>query len=197
MSVINSKNTEAIVSAALKLFRREGYVNVSVSDICREADVPRSSFYSIFAGKDEIITYLLRNLKEDYEAVFAQLIEAKSDLDRIWLLYDRYLSLAIEFGPDLTGTLFALELQKPVGVFDFFDAFNDWFAKLIRNCQEAGIIRNRNKPEDIVELGVRIAIGAAVEWCRTGGAFDLRETALAEHEVLYDVPPEYRRHKKS
>lgn len=193
MSASSSKNTEAIVNAALKLFKIAGYSNVSVSDICREADVPRSSFYSIFAGKDEIVMYMMRNLKEDYQTVFAQLLEAKNDLDRIWMLYDRYLSLAMDFGPELTGTLFSLELQKPAGLFDLFYAFNDWFVKLIRNCQEQGLIRNKNKPEDIVTLGVRIAIGAAYEWCRSGGAFDLREAALNEHETLYDVPPEYKR----
>ena len=192
MSLFTSKNTEAIVNTALELFKSKGYVNVSVSDICRAASVPRSSFYSIFAGKEEIITYLLRNLKDDYQSVFSEFLNAKNDLDRIWLLYDRYLTLAMEFGPDLTGTLFSLELQKPVGVFEFFDAFNEWFVKLIRNCQEAGLIRNKNRPEDIVVLGVRIAVGAAYEWCLTGGGFDLREVALAEHEILYDVPPEYR-----
>ena len=195
MSIFTSKNTEAIVNSALELFKRNGYVNVSVSDICRAASVPRSSFYSIFAGKEEIITYLLRNLKDDYQSVFSEFLNAKNDLDRIWLLYDRYLTLAMEFGPDLTGALFSLELQKPVGVFEFFDAFNDWFVKLIRNCQEAGLIRNKNRPEDIVVLGVRIAVGAAYEWCLTGGSFGLREVALAEHEILYDVPPEYRRRK--
>jgi len=121
---------------------------VSVSDICRVAAVPRSSFYSIFAGKDEIITFLLRSLKDDYQSVISEFLGAKNDLERIWLLYDRYLSLAMEFGPDLTGTLFSLELQKSVGVFELFDAFNDWFIKLIGNCQQAGLIRNKNKPED-------------------------------------------------
>ena len=192
MSVYASKNTDIIVSTALMLFRERGYVNVTVSDICRAANVPRSSFYSIFAGKDEIITYLMRNLKEDYQSVFSEFLNAKNDLDRIWLLYDRYLRLAVEFGPELTGTLLSMELRKPVGVYEFFGAFNEWFIKLIGNCQAAGLIRNRNKPEDIVVLGVRIAVGAAFEWCRSGGGFDLREVAIAEHESLYDVPPEYR-----
>ena len=132
MSAASSKNTTAIVDAALELFKTAGYSNVSVSDICRAADVPRSSFYSIFEGKDEIVLYMMRNLKEDYQSVFAQLLEAKNDLDRIWMLYDRYLTLAVDFGPELTGTLFALELQKPAGLFDLFYAFNDWFVKLIR-----------------------------------------------------------------
>ena len=169
MSVYASKNTDIIVSTALTLFRERGYVNVTVSDICRAANVPRSSFYSVFAGKDEIITYLMRNLKEDYQSVFSEFLNAKNDLDRIWLLYERYLRLAVEFGPELTGTLLSMELRKPVGVYEFFGAFNEWFIKLIGNCQAAGLIRNRNKPEDIVVLGIRIAVGAAFEWCRSGG----------------------------
>lgn len=193
MKVVNSKNRKAISAAALELFREKGYENVGVSEICRRADVPRSSFYSAFGGKEDIIIYMLKNLKEDYASVFTELLEAENDLCRIWLLYDRYLELAVEFGPDLTGALLALELKQPVGILDLFYAFNDWFVRLIKSCQRQGMIRNPNKPEDIVTLGVRIALGAAYEWSRTRGSFDLRETALREHEILYDVPEEYRR----
>ncbi len=193
MKVIHSKNREAISAAALELFKEKGFDSVGVSEICRRANVPRSSFYSVFGGKEDIIIYMLRDLKEDYASVFSELLEAENDLCRIWLLYDRYLGLATEFGPDLTGTLLALELKNPIGILDLFYAFNDWFVKLIKNCQRQGMIRNANKPEDIVTLGVRIALGAAYEWSRTKGSFDLRETALREHETLYDVPDEYRR----
>lgn len=196
MKVINSKNRDAIAAAALELFKENGYESVSVSEICRRADVPRSSFYSAFGGKEDIIIYMLKSLKEDYASVVSRLMDAENDLCRIWALYERYLGLATEFGPDLTGALLALELKNQVGILDLFYAFNDWFVKLIRSCQRQGLIRNANRPEDIVTLGVRIALGAAYEWCRSKGSFDLRETALSEHEVLYDVPPEYRRHAK-
>ncbi len=193
MKVVHSKNRDAISAAALELFKEKGFDGVGVSEICRRANVPRSSFYSVFGGKEDIIIYMLRDLKEDYASVVSELLEAENDLCRIWLLYDRYLSLATEFGPDLTGTLLALELKNSVGILDLFYAFNDWFVKLIKSCQRQGMIRNPNKPEDIVTLGVRIALGAAYEWSRTNGSFDLRETALREHETLYDVPPQYRR----
>ena len=193
MSISSAKNTDAIVSAALRLFKSEGYAAVSVSDICRAANVPRSSFYSIFSGKDEIITHVMRSLKSDQSSMLSEFLNADTDLDRIWALYDRYLCLAMDFGPELTGTLLSLELQKPVGLFELYNSFNEWFAKLIANCQRQGLIRNRNKPEDIVALGIRIAIGAAYEWCLTGGSFDLRQVAISEHETLYDVPAEFRR----
>jgi len=192
MSVINSKNTGIICEAAIRLFKEKGYANVSVSDICREANTPRSSFYSIFSSKDDIIIYAVKNLKNDSQAVFGDFVNARNDLERIWMLYDRYLKLAVEFGPELTGSLLAVEITRPVGIIDLFYTFNDWFTILVRNCQQSGLIRNKTQPEKIVDLGVRIALAAAYEWCRTCGSFDLRKVALEEHEALYDVPPEYR-----
>lgn len=196
MSVANSKNTEKIVSAALELFKGKGYANVSVSDISRAAGIPRSSFYSLFSGKDDVIIYMLQGLKNDYQQVLIMLASAQNDLERIWMIYDRYLKLTMEFGADLSSTLMELELREKIGIFDFTEVLVPWLVTLVRNCQNAGMIRNANSPENIVNLGMRIAIGAAYEWCRTGGSFDLREKALSEHEILYDVPPEYRIYNK-
>ena len=74
MKVINSKNRDVIAAAALELFKANGYESVSVSEICRRANVPRSSFYSAFGGKEDIIIYMMKNLKEDYASVFSQLM---------------------------------------------------------------------------------------------------------------------------
>ena len=196
MSTANSRNTEKIINAALELFKEKGYANVSVSDISRAAGIPRSSFYSLFAGKDEVIVYVLQGMKGDYQDILSRLASAKSDLERIWMIYDRYLQLTMEFGPDLTSTLMELELREKIGIFDFTDFLSPWLAKFVKNCQDAGLIRNQNRPEDIVVLGMRVAIGAAYEWCRSGGEFNLRQRALSEHEILYDVPPEYRIYNK-
>lgn len=113
MSVSSSKNTDAIVAAALELFKSEGYAAVSVSDICRAANVPRSSFYSIFSGKDEIITHVMRSLKGDQQSMLTELLSAKNDLDRIWTLYDRYLSLAMDFGTSSRGRCSRWSCRSP------------------------------------------------------------------------------------
>lgn len=196
MSTANSRNTDKIVNAALQLFKEKGYANVSVSDISRAAGIPRSSFYSLFASKDEVIIYVLQGMKGDYQDILSRLASAKNDLERIWMIYDRYLQLTMEFGADLTSTLMELELREKIGIFDFTEFLAPWLAKFVKNCQDAGFIRNQNRPEDIVVLGMRIAIGAAYEWCRSGGEFNLRQRALSEHEILYDVPPEYRIYNK-
>lgn len=196
MSAANSKNTDKIVNASLKLFKEKGYANVSVSDISRAAGIPRSSFYSLFAGKDDVIIYMLEGMKGDYQQVLTQLASAKNDLERIWMIYDKYLMLTMDFGADLASTLMELELREKIGIFDFTEVLTPWLVTLVRNCQNLGYIRNQNSPENIVNLGMRIAIGAAYEWCRMGGGFNLRDRALSEHEILYDVPPEYRIYNK-
>lgn len=40
-----------ITAAAVALFRKLGYEKTTVNDICREADIARSTFYLNFAGK--------------------------------------------------------------------------------------------------------------------------------------------------
>lgn len=55
----NSKNMKLIVDTAISLFKEHGYQNVSVNEICKSANIPRSSFYTIFSGKKDIINYVL------------------------------------------------------------------------------------------------------------------------------------------
>lgn len=196
MAVSSSKNTDKIIKAALELFKEKGYAEVSVSDISRAAGIPRSSFYSLFASKDDVIIYMLEGLKGDYQTMLSQIVSAKNDLERIWMIYDKYLQLTMELGVDLVSTLMELELRDKIGLFDFTEELFPWLVTLVKNCQEAGMIRNQNTPENVVTLGMRIAIGAAYDWCSSRGEFDLRAAALSEHEILYDVPPEYRIYNK-
>ena len=56
-----NKQKNAIAEAAIRCFREHGYDEVSVQMICDEAGVVRSTFYRMFSGKKEIITYLMEN----------------------------------------------------------------------------------------------------------------------------------------
>lgn len=46
-----AKLQNRIIAAAVALFRKLGYEKTTVNDICREADIARSTFYLNFAGK--------------------------------------------------------------------------------------------------------------------------------------------------
>lgn len=50
---------EQIVEAFLTLLRRSPYSAITISSICKEAGVSRQTFYSLFASRKELITYML------------------------------------------------------------------------------------------------------------------------------------------
>ena len=50
-----------IAEALLALLREERLDDVSVSAVCRRAEVSRQTFYSLFQSKENVITFALRN----------------------------------------------------------------------------------------------------------------------------------------
>ena len=193
MALENSKNTKKIVDAAIELFREKGYHEVTVSDICHRADLNRSSFYAVFSSKLEIISHVTDSVKDDIASnSMDKLFMADNDFERMWTLCDCYMQSALRFGPELMGSLFSLELEKKIDLFEGVHSVDDWYAKLIRNCQKDGIIRNTGDPDVLAKIGVDIELQVTYIWCKEKGAFSLQERGRIYAENFYDIAPEYR-----
>lgn len=67
------RSRTAIEDALLKLIREMGYNAITVEDICKEADVGRSTFYAHYTGKDDLkrqsIDKKFRRIGSDYADV--------------------------------------------------------------------------------------------------------------------------------
>ena len=50
----------AIACALLELLEAEPYAEISISALCRAANVSRPTFYSLFGSKDDVVSYILR-----------------------------------------------------------------------------------------------------------------------------------------
>ena len=48
-----------IADALVRLLQRMPYSSITISGICREADVSRQTFYSLFSSRENIVLYLL------------------------------------------------------------------------------------------------------------------------------------------
>lgn len=189
--VTNSKNTDRIVSAAIDLFRRKGYSSVMVKDICREAGVSTSSFYFVFSGKDDVLLCLLRGHKDDFEGTMLEMPNAGTNLEKLWVLYNKYLRLAESFGPELTVAMFELELKRK---FSFIDPVNDyirrysnWLVRLVEDCQASGVIQNPGKADELVPMAVRLSFYILLEWSVSKEAYSFTERAFKEMESFYIV----------
>lgn len=75
----NSKNPTAIQSqtwimrALLDLMKHTTYDKISVSEICRKADLDRRTFYRNFDSKNEVLEYYIKILSNEYMEEFRKI----------------------------------------------------------------------------------------------------------------------------
>ncbi len=60
-----ARTRAALVTAARVVFERAGYLDTRLTDITREARCSTGTFYTYFAGKEEILTAVLDEAQED------------------------------------------------------------------------------------------------------------------------------------
>ena len=187
-----NKQKNAIAEAAIRCFREHGYDVVSVQMICDEAGVVRSTFYRMFSGKKEIITYLMENTDTNQIVKLEDLLMAANDWERMWLIGDRYLHLAMDLGPGVMSALFIMELQGEIQILEMVKSIHDWFIRLTANCQQTGIIRNPEPAELLGPAMTHMVAHQIYVWASRGGDYPLRASSRRMTEMMVDLSPEYR-----
>ncbi len=81
---LNIDKKEAIVRAAIRIFREKGYADTSIADIVAEAAIGRGTFYIFFKNKDEIFIDCAERLFFDlYEDVWQEIKDEPNMLLRL------------------------------------------------------------------------------------------------------------------
>lgn len=192
MQDLSHKVKENIAKCAIKLFKSEGYDSVSVNEICQKANVSRSVFYTMFKGKRGILDYVVSKPQQNDDEGFRRFADAENDFERIWQLFERFISIALDFGPKLTSRLFIMQFESPQGIRDAVHALDDLFATLAKNCAKNGIIEMEEPPELLSRIATDLIIHELYVWCSQNGNFSLRERARQYAEIAYHVKPQYR-----
>ena len=192
MQDLSHKAKENIAKCAIELFKSEGYDSVSVNEICEKANVSRSVFYTMFKGKRGILDYVVSKPQKNDDEGFRRFADAENDFERIWQLFERFISIALDFGPKLTSRLFIMQFESPQGIRDAVHALDDLFATLAKNCAKNGIIETEEPPELLSRIATDLIIHELYVWCSQNGNFSLRERARQYAEIAYHVKPQYR-----
>lgn len=192
MQDLSHKVKENIAKCAIELFKSEGCDSVSVNEICEKANVSRSVFYTMFKGKRGILDYVVSKPQKNDDEGFRRFADAENDFERIWQLFERFIFIALDFGPKLTSRLFIMQFESPQGIRDAVHALDDLFATLAKNCAKNGIIETEEPPELLSRIATDLIIHELYVWCSQNGNFSLRERARQYAEIAYHVKPQYR-----
>ncbi len=189
---MSHKVKENIAKCAIELFKSEVFDSVSVNEICEKANVSRSVFYTMFKGKRGILDYVVSKPQKNDDEGFRRFADAENDFERIWQLFERFIFIALDFGPKLTSRLFIMQFESPQGIRDAVHALDDLFATLAKNCAKNGIIETEEPPELLSRIATDLIIHELYVWCSQNGNFSLRERARQYAEIAYHVKPQYR-----
>lgn len=192
MQDLSHKVKENIAKCAIELFKSEVYDSVSVNEICEKANVSRSVFYTMFKGKRGILDYVVSKPQQNDDEGFRRFADAENDFERIWQLFERFIFIALDFGPKLTSRLFIMQFESPQGIRDAVHALDELFATLAKNCAKNGIIETEEPPELLSRIATDLIIHELYVWCSQNGNFSLRERARQYAEIAYHVKPQYR-----
>ena len=189
---MSHKVKENIAKCAIELFKSEVCDSVSVNEICEKANVSRSVFYTMFKGKRGILDYVVSKPQQNDDEGFRRFADAENDFERIWQLFERFIFIALDFGPKLTSRLFIMQFESPHGIRDAVHALDDLFATLAKNCAKNGIIETEEPPELLSRIATDLIIHELYVRCSQNGNFSLRERARQYAEIAYHVKPQYR-----
>lgn len=184
MQDLSHKVKENIAKCAIELFKSEVCDSVSVNEICEKANVSRSVFYTMFKGKRGILDYVVSKPQKNDDEGFRRFADAENDFERIWQLFERFIFIALDFGPKLTSRLFIMQFESPQGIRDAVHALDDLFATLAKNCAKNGIIETEEPPELLSRISTDLIIHELYVWCSQNGNFSLRERARSTPRLL-------------
>lgn len=87
---------QALISAARRCIARSGYHNLTVDDVCAEADASKGAFYTYFPHKRDLLVALLEGDASGLEEVVAAAAERPTGLDQI----RRFVAALVDRGSD-------------------------------------------------------------------------------------------------
>jgi len=182
-----SGSKDAIIAAAMLLFKERGYDRVSVSDICARAETSRNTFYYYFASKEDLLLEWAESYAPDAEAIRADVLSMSTPLQRLLRLNRRSAERFLNIGVDLTRQYLKAYISGNNSAIVTQHASSTLFQSLVKSCQANGSIRNRLPAERLEFASARMMFGILMEWC-ANPSLDLVGEQFRASLVFFDVP---------
>jgi AcrR family transcriptional regulator len=187
----SEKSRDAILEAAAKLFRRQGYSATTLRQIAAMAEIKAGSIYYYFDSKEAILNEVLhRGLRRVFEAVKSALTKAGtvSHRQRIGLAIEAHLVALLE-ASDFTSANIRIYGQLPEHLKKphrpLRRAYARYWDQLFLDARRAGEIR---ADIEIVPLRIFVlgALNWTIEWFNLGSKDAVLKLARRTELLIFD-----------
>lgn len=176
-----------IQSAALTLFNREGFENVSVEEIAQTVGCSVGNIYHYFKSKDELAIQVTQMVDEAYTALEGEYLADRETSGRERLLDFVGRSLEISASDEMLYKAFIHGLRYPEqAVLQKNDkrVYYRLLRELVDLCQREGSIHPSYDPDCLVEDLVVLHRGTLFEWRIYQEGFDIAKQGRRMADAL-------------
>ncbi len=183
----------AIIRAAYEIMGREGFVNVSMSDIAREAGISKALLHYYFTDKNELVGEIYRYAMKHYlDIAMAVLNEPLPLEERIDGLIESFHGF-IKSNPNwfsVVMELTVLGLKDPVRKGEILSQhvfIRDLTADILRRAKEEGEFSRRIDEEVLASIMLAMANGFAMSYAIAREATDIPEFFAYFKKMVMDL----------
>jgi len=192
MKAIEESTSEKILNEAITLFKKNGYEQTTINEICSKAGVTKRAFYYHFKSKEELISKFYKDLYSYDKKDLASILRKANYWEQIWEMYSVGIDQTILHGHEILSQILKINLNSSKGTFESTDFFDSILFPLIQKAQVNGEIQNNSDPKILSACSQSIIIGIAAKWCMNNGDFDEKREILKAFECLYCVREDLR-----
>lgn len=182
-----------ILTKSIELFKMNGFSNVSINEICASCNITKRTFYYHYDSKKTLLLDYFTLVDENIVNTLNEIENEKTWLDKCWKVKEIYVRGIVNLNADILKNLIKIDIEQDNKMFDIY--LNDFDSNLknmrqlvieyTRKGQEAGEINSDISAEELSYCFASAFLGLAVNWCSTGGTYDLVESSKRYYYLIY------------
>lgn len=186
-----NRNTKGkIVSAAWKLFYRQGYDDTTIDEIIEESETSRGSFYHYFEGKDALLSSLSYLFDERYKELEDKLEAIDCSFEKLMFL-NRELFDYIEnnVSLDLLARLYSSQLitKGEKHLLDHNRVYYKLLRRIVSEGQANGELVREVTTNEIVKTYALCERALLYDWCICNGEYSLKSYAETKMPMFLNL----------
>ena len=177
----SQKTISKIIEVTQKLLEEKGFVNVTIRDICKAANISTGSFYSHFNSKEELMATIFTNIETGHKEFQRRAITHGSCKERLFSFVKQYAWINMSNTPEELKII--LGFQNPI-----YKTTRHWIG-LVEGILIFGItsgeICTTYSAHELADMLMICLRGCSNEWCRQNGEYDLEVQMLNCTQLLF------------
>ncbi|WP_152805546.1 TetR family transcriptional regulator [Alkalibaculum sporogenes] len=187
------KTKPKILVKSIELFKKKGFDNVTINQICESCNITKRTFYYHYDSKKALLLDYFSLVDDDIETTLKNIDTEATWLDKCWMLKQVYVRGIANLNADILKNLLIIDMAQQNLMFSFelndFDPKKKRLRQIVieytRKAQETGEICDDISAVDLSHCFASAFLGLAVNWSSTGGDYDLVEASKKYFDLIY------------